>query len=862
MRVPRPRTGRLHARPLRAAVLAAACWLLGGCGSDEFLAPAPCAPPPAVGDPNGHADPWGAKAAGEARAGRISDIARMPQPAHGRQPIEQGDFLLINEHLAVVIEDVGLSDGYTRFGGDILAIDSVDDDGAPAGVSRFNETLYGLGLNLPNPSSVTVLRDGSDGGEAVVRTTGPLETVPFLKESLAALSPAYDQLAAFDYVLEPGAERLLMRVSLVNRGRETIDLGVDRVTSDELLGFFQSNQFQRFTPEHGFDDTLAEVSWVGFVNGSLGYAYRAVDGPLSTGIKASGFQLFHAPGFVAESCGTTTLDRLEIIAGGPELDGLREAMRRVDGEPPWRAIDGSVTDASGAPIGEAWVHALDADGSYLSRTRSDAQGRYTIHAPPDRSVRLVAQARGRVHAGVDVAPASNNTTLAFEAHGTLDVRVVDSASGTPLPARVQVIPAAAREPTPVTFGVPDEAEGRLHQAFAVDGTARLVVPPGDHRGPVTRGFEFELFDQTVSVGAGESTALDAALLRSVDSTGIMCGDFHVHANMSLDSFDTPTQKVSSAAADGLEIVCASEHEWVTDFVPAIAAAGLGDWTFSMPSAELTTFWYGHFGVIPQRPRPGSFNNGAIDWIGKLPGEVFAEIRTLDERPAIIVNHPSSGGFFAYFSSALFDPATGVGRDEQLWSDNFDGLEIFNDSSFDDNRDGSVADWFSLLNHGKRVFAIGSSDSHSVRSDPVGYPRTCLGFGHDDPSKLDDLAVRDALLSANISIAGGMLMTVAGPAGGVPGSELPAAGSNRFDLVVQAPSWIEADSLEVIVNGATVSEQPLTPLAGAQGNRYELTVDVDVPAGGWVLFHARGKGDMAPLHPGRSAFAVANPFFAP
>src|SRR5688572_7237955 len=50
-----------------------------------------------IGDPEGHSDPLGAKAAGQARAGRIKDASAIPQPAHGRQGIEAGDFLLIND---------------------------------------------------------------------------------------------------------------------------------------------------------------------------------------------------------------------------------------------------------------------------------------------------------------------------------------------------------------------------------------------------------------------------------------------------------------------------------------------------------------------------------------------------------------------------------------------------------------------------------------------------------------------------------------------------------------------------------------------------------------------------------------------
>src|SRR5690606_26296292 len=125
-----------------------------------------------------------------------------------------------------------------------------------------------------------------------------------------------------------------------------------------------------------------------------------------------------------------------------------------------------------------------------------------------------------------------------------------------------------------------------------------------------------------------------------------------------------------------------------------------------------------------------------------------------------VNHPR-GGIGGYFSSVLLDD-TGTARDQQLWSDNFDAIEVFNSDDFDSNRDEVVRDWFNLLNAGMRVTAVGSSDSHHLRSSPVGYARTCFYFGHDDFSRLSPAAVRDAVPAGNSIISGGLMMTVLGP----------------------------------------------------------------------------------------------------
>ena len=817
-----------------------------------------------VGDDLGHPEPFGAKAAGQARAARLVDAAAVPQPAHGRQPIQDGDFVLVNDKIAVVVEDRGLSDGYARFGGEILAVDRVGDDGKPAGESMYVETLVGLGLSMPDPSSVAVLRDGGDGGEAVVRVIGRTRTIPFLDGSISKLFKSdYDLEVAYDYVLEPGAERLLFRVSVVNPAEEPVDFGVNKASTDELFGFFHSNRNQMVTPELGFD-AEGIVSWVGFVSPPSGagwsFAWRSLAGPLEYGLAESGFSLFVGSGFLADGCAITTSDRFEIIGGGPHYDGLREAIRRVDGAPAWRTLSGHLRDADGSPIADAFVHELDEDDLYLSRTTTASDGSFTLHAPPDQEVRLVAQKRGYLHDGQQVAIADSTVELAFAPHAVLHVTAERAADGVALPVRVQVIPTIELPRTPDGWGVEDERNGRLHQEFAVHGEATLVVPPGEHRVIVSRGYEYELHDELLTVAAGETAEVAASLEHSVDSTEVMCADFHIHSYNSADSPDPIDYKVKGAVADGLDIPVSSEHEWVVDFGPVVESLGLSEWAFGMPSSELTTFLYGHFGVVPLLPRPGEYNNGAIDWIGRSPAETFAAVDERPEKPALIVNHPSGSGFGAYFSSVLLDADSGLPGIPERWSDNFDAIEVFNGSSFDQNREGSVAHWFALLNTGMKVFAVGNSDSHHLRSSPVGYPRTCFWFGHDDPQQLSHEAVRDAILVGDGNVSGGLFMTVIGPGGERPGETL-TAGPSTFLVTVESPSWIDAQDLEVIVDGATVATETLLPVGTGPSHRYVNQVDVDLQPGSWVVFHARGDGDLAPLHPGRAAFAVSNPIFA-
>lgn len=820
----------------------------------------------AAGDPAGHADPFGAKAAKQARAGRVQSDAQIVQPAHGRQRVRVGDFVLANERMAAYIEDKGLSDGYQRFGGEILAVDRVGDDGRPIGKSYYVETLMALGLDMIEPESVSVLNDGSDGKAAVVRVAGPLKPIPFLDGSLGTLFPRrYSGLmAAYDYVLEPGANKLTIRLGLKNpSSEEPVSVAFGK-TSDEMHGFFQLNMNQFASPETGLAGPKGNVSYAGFVTEDSSFAWRLPGGKqLEVGLEVSGFIYTLGPGFVAEPCQTLWRDHAEVIAGGADFDGLRQAVREADGLES-RSVSGMVKDAAGAPVADAIVHALDDAGGYLSRTRSGADGKFVVHADPGQALKLVAQKTGyALTKEVAVAADATSADLALDAHGTLHVTAKDKTTGKALPVRVQVIPTTPVANAPATYGVEGEANGRLHVDRPVSGETSLRVPPGEHRVVVTRGWEWELVDTTVNVVAGQTVELPVELEHSVDSTGWMCADFHIHSYFSADSNDPVVNKVKSAVTDGLEIPVSSEHEWVIDFQPIVEQLGAKEWAFGMPSEELTTFTWGHFGVVPLFPKPDELNNGAVEWVGKLPPEMFADVQSRPENPVFIINHPSNQSFTAYFDQAMFDDTTGTGKKKELWSTDFDAVEVWSGDNFEESRSTSVKDWFALLNAGHTMWATGSSDTHHIRSKAPGYPRTCLYFGHDDPQQLTANTVRDVLAKGVATASGGLFMTVEGPGGAKPGSTVTGKPATAdFTVTVQTASYVDATTLEVIVNGVTQKTEPLAPLGAGPGKRFvnQVTVQLDASkARNWVVFHAKGDKEMDPLI-GRTPFAASNPVF--
>jgi hypothetical protein len=455
------------------------------------------------------------------------------------------------------------------------------------------------------------------------------------------------------------------------------------------------------------------------------------------------------------------------------------------------------------------------------------------------------------------------------AFGTIHVTVTDAAPpNDPIPARVQVLPVGGAPELPGDLGERSIGTGRSHVAFTPDGTLDLLVAPGMHDVVVSRGFEWELVSERVDVAADAVVDVSASLDHVVDTTDVMCADYHIHTHRSADSPDSPQLKLLGLIADGLEIPIRSDHEWINDFQPVIDAMGLSAYAFGIGGEELTTFSYGHFGVFPvseDRSRP---SGGAVSWVGRLPPAVFTDVRARPEAPVLIINHPRSGGVFGgYFNAAAYDRTTGVAGNPDHWDEEFTLVEVFNDASFEESRDSTVADWFSLLSSGRRVFAVGSSDSHDIHGSPVGYPRTCLALGTDDPRTLTVDAVRDATSTGASTISGGVYLTVTGPGGAGPGSDVSGAGAvASFDVEVRAASWIgDLTGLEVIVDGTTVETIPITeadrdptdPTVRLRATGVSVPVDA---SGSWAVFHVGSDEDLAPLHPGRAPFAVSNPVF--
>ena len=315
--------------------------IVAGCGDDGGSNDAGngCDDPPGpfeTGDPNGHATPLGA-VEDEARAGRLVE-GQLPPSTFGLLTWEVGDFVLANDRIALVIEDVGDSDLYDPWGGRPVGLARVS-GGAMVGAADFGEHFFMVGPSTILTTSVTVMNDGSDGGAAVIGATGPVRRMPFLDGIIGALlfDGFEDMHAAIDYTLEPNAEHIDITMHVASPRGAPIDSGF------VIHGFMYTERMHAMVPGDGFDAQVGGAEWVQLVDDdATSWAYSA-GVPMNSGLAVSGFLGGTTDAYEIAACGVTDRSHARIVIGGPGLDGLEQARARVEGRT-LRAISGVVSD--------------------------------------------------------------------------------------------------------------------------------------------------------------------------------------------------------------------------------------------------------------------------------------------------------------------------------------------------------------------------------------------------------------------------------------------------------------------------------------------------------------------------------------
>ena len=940
---------------------------------------------------------------------------------------EVGDFLLENNRIRVIIQDKGFSRGFGIYGGGLIDVDRVravnePTAGAGQGRDQFGELFPIAFLQALEPTEVSVLNDGSDGGAAKIIVSGEgndlITLTKVLNQVLLNSHELPDSLLeAFSvdnlngaarirhqiiYELKPDARHLNIEVRLENISDSDIEipstnagtvLGLFDISADDFnapLGmvalFGAGNDI--FVPgtgynvRYGLEDAylagaslpfpalpglvapgVMTTSKTGVSYGLFADLENESDSFVKNRVDEEGNNVYEAAygkpvgkndilvPFVASAftgmfsaqtprvlpAGESVGFQMLFVVGDGDASSVMDVFQELQAVPKGKLV-GEVFDLhSLTELEHLSVVAFDEENRAVNQFFTDANGRFSGDLPVGQYT-LKVEREPVVSDAVEIEIMQNESTLVrlgVPAVGRALVRVYDDA-GHSLPAKVTVVgisPADAvggesmrrQYQFDMAVGqhwrhgdlVPDDPERPSTRRFiesshyTEDGIALIdLAPDVDWMLYVSRGPEYEIETVAVNVKPGETVQIGSQLTRVIDTTGYISGDFHLHAKPSLDSSLPIDERVRSVTGEGVELLVATDHNFVTDYRPVLDALGLDNWASSMVGLEMTTLESGHFNGFPLAPVVGAITKGAFEWSRRPPDELFDEIRALGsispDNTLIQVNHPRDSilGYFEQYGldpltaeipqpidcstvtfATLIDcalasngPAFKTADGMSTFSFNFDAIEVFNGSvigSLHTKRmpdsieglelsedflndlpdagqilcdDGEVAhpgaldDWFNLLNQGYRFIGMGTSDSHKAH-DHTGAGRTYFYVGHDEPSRLTDRSVVDALRTRRVSMTSGPFVELF--VGDEPmGSEVRLDGNiASVRVVVRAPNWMDVDEVKIWLNGEVHSRHTL------EFSDYEAQVEVDVELSGdsWVVAEAHGDGSLFPLY---------------
>lgn len=494
---------------------------------------------------------------------------------------------------------------------------------------------------------------------------------------------------------------------------------------------------------------------------------------------------------------------------------------------------GPVTDLSAPPGGRAEL--FDGAGRPLLRSRA-REGVVRVRASLDTTRTRLSRAGG------ELGPAS-----ALPPTGTL--RLQGSVRGEP------------GAPLRVTIARPD---GGFVRRVVVVGEARVSLPVGSYRVSASRGMEHTAAQRELRVEADAEASFEATLEHIVDTRRYASTDFHLHTELSTDSAHPVADAVRQMAAEGLDLVASTDHDFISDFSEIITDSGLRDWVVAVPGEEVSTVRLGHYGGYPLRRDTARAGANAVPWFGLSPSQIASELRARGEDVIVQVNHPRLRGS-GVFDQIGLDAATGrarasasaVGLPEgtDLTPLNFDLIEVWNGYTRGDN-ERSFSDFLALRAAGRRFLMVGNSDSHSP-DRPPGAPRSFVRVPDDSRGRVRWEHVLAGLRGGDVSVGAGLFLDVQSADGARPGGRAQArGGALSLRVRVQGAPWADCVRLRVYRGTEVVLDRAITTPV-EQTVRVDETVEVPVTRESFVVVRADGRRDAEPVF-GFAPFAVSNP----
>ena len=386
------------------------------------------------------------------------------------------------------------------------------------------------------------------------------------------------------------------------------------------------------------------------------------------------------------------------------------------------------------------------------------------------------------------------------------VTVVDQNSKRPTPSRITVLSASGALQSVVAHA--EHLAVRPGIIYTSTGEAYFGLESGKYTIIAGRGFEYSTDQVELSVARGAQREVKLTIRREVPTRGYVACDTHVHTRTHSGHGDATVQeRMITLAAEGIELPIATDHNVHIDHEPFAREMKVRKDFTPVIGNEVTTKT-GHFNIFPVVAGSKIPDYKSTEWKVTLDN-IFA---TPGTKVAILNHARDVHGGTKPFGPKLFNDA--VGENLSGWHMGFNAMEVINSGATQTDVMQLFHDWMALLNRGRSVTPVGSSDSHDVGRHFVGQGRTYIRCDDRDPGNIDVEQAVNNFLQGRVMVSYGLLVEMqvndryrSGELARVSGDEV------QLDLKVLGPSWTKADKIMLFANGQLIREETIANMVG-------------------------------------------------
>ena len=762
-----------------------------------------------------------------ARAGIVTDPQALFSGASAEG--QSGDIKIYNNRVQFIIQADRSSAYYIGYGGQIIDADIIRPIGQ-TGRDLIDDWMPMIGLGrIIAPESVEVIEEGRDGGAAVVRSIGHCASFSLLEGALEneGFIQDFSCTVTTDFILEPDSYLLRMESTVEwNDEDTTVQMGDFGMVALEVSDFWN--------PQAGLEGS-GSGEWHGLIgeHNDIALGIFSDEAPFppsstqeilsTTGPVMSGF----GPYVTVEEGESYTFSRM--FGVGPDMAKLSDAWLTAQGQST-ESYSGTV-ESGGQPVAGARVHIIDdSTDAPFTVAFTDEAGRWSAMVPAGGSYSVLATGRGRtaqfdypegfghysiyaqdLHKAIvldSFDPASNysNPPVAVGQESSA-IQDISSSSALELPQAAQLeIDNPDGIPTLVILtrtASPDFDDRRYLPKF--DGNAlwvyvqseqmRVPIAAGEYDVIATRGMRWSRQEGELNLTGGATGGLELELSKVVELPELRTIDPHSHATPSGDGRISMANRLSVAAANGVDIHVGTDHDHIANYGPLLAAMGLSPHLETVIGEEVSTVLRGHFNIYPALEQPeGEFNRGAVPWWQNMwnTPELFTQMQAAAPNGVIQLNHPiGSSGMISY---AEYSISEGTVDSPEHWSSDFVAMEVLNDGDYEEY----LPNYISFISRGLTPTAVGVSDSHGL-DNGVGDNFTLV------PATNATEAIA-AIRSQQTVVSRGPFVMASIDGQWAPGKTY--SGSQELLLEVYAPDWVSLSEAEIWENEVMVERIPI------------------------------------------------------